>query len=39
MILKGLHNNTNAYKTEMVPPKILLHKDNTKGLKVFLWIS
>ena len=23
----------------VVPPKILLHKKNTKGLKVFLWIS
>ena len=39
MILKGLHNNANACKIEMVPPKILPHKDNTKGLKVFLWIS
>ena len=23
----------------VVPPRILLHKKNTKGLKVFLWIS
>ena len=23
----------------VVPPKILIHKENTKGLKVFFWIS